>query len=315
MTRISTGKRPIRGLTEAFTLIELLVVIAIIGVLIALLLPAVQKVREAANRVQCQNNLKQMGLALQTYHDQQHSFPPGYFYIYHDQSGIPPFMATAPGWGWAAYLLPYLEQENLAKTIDFQIGVHEPQYENLRTTRLKIFECPSDGKVGIFTMENPWGEPRGLSATNSYAACYGSWGPIGELPDGGSGIFYRNSKTGINQITDGTGNTIALGERAALFVRTPWAGAAEMTVAKTTEGAPVYVSLVEESPVEVLATFAEQLNFPYSTPYCFFSPHGNVVMFLFADGAVHPVHTGVTYSVLNALGTRAGGETLSDNDW
>src|SRR5262245_35166395 len=99
---------------RAFTLIELLVVIALIGVLVALLLPAVQKVREAAARTQCLNNLKQLGLAMHNYHGAHESFPPGYVSRTTGVNGE----GLGPGWGWAAHLLPHLEQDNLYRQID-----------------------------------------------------------------------------------------------------------------------------------------------------------------------------------------------------
>src|SRR5438270_5778731 len=103
---------------QAFTLIELLVVIAIIGVLVGLLLAAVQRVREAANRASCLNNLHQIGLALHTYHDSHGSFPPGYVCDTQKDSNF-----TAPGWGWAFLLLPGLEQGNLASQADTTLPV------------------------------------------------------------------------------------------------------------------------------------------------------------------------------------------------
>src|SRR5260370_6608020 len=119
---------------RAFTLIELLVVIAIIAILIALLVPAVQKVREAAARTQCINNLKQIGVACHSYHDANKGLPPGY-------SATAAYPSTSPGWGWAAYLLPYLEHGNLYRQINFNSPVES---QSAIQTIIPVFLCPSD---------------------------------------------------------------------------------------------------------------------------------------------------------------------------
>src|SRR6266478_8427302 len=107
---------------HAFTLIELLVVIAIIAVLIGLFLPAVQKVRETANRLKCKNNLKQIGLAFHNYHAAMGCFPSGFTSASATVDGD----GTGPGWGWAAYLLPYLEQDNVYRQINFTKDIRDP---------------------------------------------------------------------------------------------------------------------------------------------------------------------------------------------
>src|SRR5207244_7927808 len=109
------------------------------AILIGLLLPVVQKAREAANLVTCKNNLKQIGLALHSYHDTKGTFPVGYY----DPTPWPQ-LDNGPGWGWGAFLLPYLEQDNVYKRINFKLDVGDPANVGVRTVFLKNFACPSD---------------------------------------------------------------------------------------------------------------------------------------------------------------------------
>ncbi len=207
---------------RGFTLVELLVVIAIIGILVGLLLPAVQAAREAARRMSCSNNLKQIGLALHTYHDTLKRFPPG-------------------GWNeanrgtrlaWTVSILPYIEQSNLYNSFNFNLGNYTGANLIPVATPVKTYLCPSNRLK--FNMngtvpnsgENP---PSGFAYTTHY---YGIMGPKGINPaiaggttpfshdpnptgHGGysdTGVLYRNSKTRIAEITDGTSNTLVVGE-------------------------------------------------------------------------------------------------------
>ena len=127
---------------RGFTLIELLVVIAIIAILIALLLPAVQQAREAARRSVCQNNLKQIGLALHNYHDVHRTFPPGWIGV---ESGVVNFEGES-GFGWGAFILPYVDQAPLYQSFDFDESmVHAMNLSKLKQT-LSVYLCPSDPK-------------------------------------------------------------------------------------------------------------------------------------------------------------------------
>src|SRR5438132_2409602 len=130
-----------------FTLIELLVVIAIIAILIALLVPAVQKVREAAARLQCKNNLKQIGLAFHNYHATYKCFPPGFTSAAASKDGP----SLGPGWGWGAHLLPYLDQGNVFNQIDFTRDITHPANAQARVRSLSVFLCPSDSPQSLTT--------------------------------------------------------------------------------------------------------------------------------------------------------------------
>src|SRR5262249_54973260 len=135
-SRHRSPRRPSAG----FTLIELLVVIAIIGVLIGLLLPAVQAARESARRLQCQNNLKQIGLALAHYVHDYDGLPPGYIWGYDRYLQ----RDTGPGWGWAARILPYVEQMPLYNQINLVQPMQRPEQTTSATHRVELYVCPSD---------------------------------------------------------------------------------------------------------------------------------------------------------------------------
>jgi prepilin-type N-terminal cleavage/methylation domain-containing protein/prepilin-type processing-associated H-X9-DG protein len=297
---------------RGFTLIELLVVIAIIGVLIGLLLPAVQKVREAANRMSCQNNLHQIVLALHSYHDSQGSFPSGYRCT---PQASPDY--TAPGWGWAALILPQVEQDNLYRQANLTLPVEDPSNLAVRTQVLKVYVCPSDRSTGVFTVYDKNNTALTQAATNSYAACHGVGVDLDEELDDFNGMFSRNSHVTFADVTDGTSNTIAVGERGAFFTRAAWAGAVSFGTTRITPGAPVNnPAVVEDAPTQPLAHIdIETINDPRGDPEDFFSPHPGVINFAFADGSVRSVSLAVSLPVLQALATRNGGEVVNAGDY
>jgi prepilin-type N-terminal cleavage/methylation domain-containing protein/prepilin-type processing-associated H-X9-DG protein len=309
---------------RAFTLIELLVVIAVIGILISLLLPAVQKVREAAARLQCQNNLKQMGLALHNYHDGNQSFPPGYAARLSYVDGA---TDTTPGWAWSAFLLPFLEQQPLYNSIRLDLPLEHAQNAVAVQTVVRVYLCPSDQTPpAAFTVPDAFGKPVALLAPSSYAACVGGDESDAAGPSG-LGVFYRNSRTRLTDITDGTSNTLLVGERSWGNANGVWAGAVNHGVLLRGKQNPNPGSGAAFYPASVLVQAHSHLNNALTDTDGglddFSSRHANGSNFLYADGSVHflrsiPGDTATGYTpeglVFQALGTRANNDNAAGLD-
>jgi prepilin-type N-terminal cleavage/methylation domain-containing protein/prepilin-type processing-associated H-X9-DG protein len=337
MTRKQTS---VRG---AFTLIELLVVIAIIGILVALLLPAVQKIREAAARSSCLNNLKQIGIALQSYHDAFGSFPAGYIDGNTDPESTPD-NDVGPGWGWPSFLLPQLEQGTVHDQIDFKTAVGVGANTAVSQLGLKVFQCPADPLQQAFPVyDSSFGQPIAVVAHGNYVACsgweecfYGAGGDPQPGPGGdglsglygaaGRGAFYRNSRTRIAEITDGLSGTILAGERSSNHSPGTWTGAvaggrcpAWMATQPPTPYAPPPGPAYDNADFgEALvlahcnATHLPNADFPAFDPDTFYSYHQQGAHFLFGDGSVHFLTSGINPKTYQALATIGGGEVAAD---
>lgn len=213
--------RTVSSRPRGFTLIELLVVIAIMGILVAILLPAVQAAREAARKAHCRNTVKQLGLALHLYHDVNKQLPAGYLW-YDDTIG--------PGWSWGSALLPYVENRPLYDEIDFQrhiygfAGANDPN-RRIAATPLPIFRCPSETGPDLVTVgflspyrsfpvaaQFPMPLPHTYLLFNMATTSYAGNKDIGINPHLDTGILFLNSHLSFAEIVDGLSNTLALGE-------------------------------------------------------------------------------------------------------
>ena len=229
--RLNVKRAPQRG----FTLIELLVVIAIIAVLIALLLPAVQQAREAARRTQCKNNLKQIGLAIHNYHDIYNVFPAASLHWNIDFTGTALTNNSDSAWGWGAMILPQIDQAPLFNTLGVSSqGLEDllvnPATRPLAQQKLAVYRCPSDTAPDLNTWRAFYNSKYGGSgvdgrhspqgffvASANYTANHGTnWTLVAQYYQFGQdpyGVFWTDSKLSFRDITDGTSNTIFIGER------------------------------------------------------------------------------------------------------
>ncbi len=286
----------------AFTLIELLVVIAIIAILIGLLLPAVQKVREAAARLKCQNNLKQIGLALHKFHDANAALPPGY----RDPLRQPQF---GPGWGWPVFLLPYLEQANLSRELGVDAhnlggGANPVPPSPLTLAPLGVFACPSDPGPAA----NPFYDGHGKS---NYRGVGGGQHPDAPVAGGRglsnifaplNGTFWRNSRVRFADISDGLSNTLVVGETTLDPARDKWGG--------------IWVGAVRRDPTVmwvsgvywVVDGDALRVNGP--DKWGFGSPHPGGANFAAGDGSVHFIRDAADPLVVALLCSRADGRAV-----
>ncbi|WP_422925876.1 DUF1559 domain-containing protein [Singulisphaera sp. PoT] len=334
-----------------FTLIELLVVIAIIAILIALLLPAVQAAREAARRAQCVNNLKQMGVALHNYHSSNDVFPPGYVSSFlpnvpdpcDQDSENQTSIDRGSGWAWGSMILSQMDQQPLYNSINFSLSVAFAANQTCSQTSISAYLCPSDSGpslIPVFKDPPDPNNPGSFSgnaiddtvARGNYVGMYG----IGEVcansgstnqPNQGSigtaaGIFSRNSRTTIASITDGTSNTIAIGERSHNLSYVTWtARSIDGWLGKTSTvegGTDKFNPSPEECWTQVLGPAGLEdgtrtINQPEAHVEDYWSQHPGGANFLFGDGSVKFLKSSINPIPWRAMATKNFGEVISSD--
>jgi prepilin-type N-terminal cleavage/methylation domain-containing protein len=304
------GSRRARVRLSAFTLVELLTVVAIVGILLALLLPAVQMARESARKTKCANNLKQIGLALHGYMIDFKSFPPGYI-----STVLPDHDDGGPGWSWGAMCLPYIEDAAVYGKVNLTTAIESDAARDVRLVSVASFVCPSDGSFEpiIDIPEKRSDRIICRMAAASYVGSAGTIRPTCKLcRDRFDGVFGRNRAIKPKELQDGLSKTLAAGERA-----TTWASAAIWGVVPNSKlldlqqpgkyaGGPAYVLgttfhegfNIESSEIdpEEEDTFAESFG----------SVHPGGCYFLFCDAGVRFVWDDADPAVMNALSTRDG---------
>lgn len=306
-----------RNQKKGFTLIELLVVIAIIGILVALLLPAVQAAREAARRASCYNNLKQVGLALHNYHDVNRSLPPGW--MAWDPATGRPWVGGQPGWGWAPRVLPYMELESLQDNlINLSLPILHSNHNQIREHSLAIYRCPSDFGETVFDLheagphqhqgyqsDDEHDHCRVLTrlATANYVGVFGTTElhdcehvPMGDICRG-TGVFFHMSHVKLADVKDGLSNTFFVGERSAKHGYSTWLGA---------------VTGGEEAIARILGIADHPPNAEGGHLDDFSSQHPQGTNFLLGDGSVRLISETIDLQIYQSMSTRNRHEIIED---
>jgi prepilin-type N-terminal cleavage/methylation domain-containing protein len=288
-------KKMFRSRNNGFTLVELLVVIAIIGILVGLLLPAIQATREAARRCQCMNNMAQIGLAMHNHEFSTERLPSGVI----NPTGPIRNEAIGQHVSWCVQILPYLEQVNLFEHFDQEAGAYAPANLPARRQRMTVLLCPSNGDESNLQE----------IATSNYAGCHhDSEAPIDA---DNHGVLFLNSRLRFSHIRDGSSQTILIGEMLARKDSLGWASGTSATLRNTgiIEGHPrMSIGSVQPDP-------QPGPNSGTGTLYVggFGSHHTGGFQIALCDGSIRFISQNINPKVLRRMGHRSDGELLFDN--